>query len=316
MVIEEHLKAATVFDHFDGILGTSKERVCSLDFGRLGLPSLDLSSLDSCFSEQEVWSIIHALSPDNASGPDGFTWRFYQTAWSVIKRDVLQALIALWSLDDHSFYLLNQALIILLRKKENATEVTDFWPISLIHSFSNLFAKLLSTRLAPHMKSLVKPNQSAFIHGRVIHDNFKAVQSMVKLLYARRQACILLKVDITKAFDMVAWSFLVELLRHVGLFVPIKADIDRVCCSFVWVGTTSASDGKCMVAWSRVTRPSKLGGLGILDLTAMGYALQLWWEWLAREDLDMAWMALPSKMEVTVRAMLEVSTIVQVGNGA
>jgi hypothetical protein len=102
----------------------------------------------------------------------------------------------------------------------------------------------------------------------------------------------------------------------VGLFVPIKADIDRVCCSFVWVGTTSASGGKCMVAWSRVTRPSKLGGLGILDLTAMGYALRLWWEWLAREDLDMAWMALPSKMEVTVRAMLEVSTIVQVGNGA
>jgi hypothetical protein len=64
---------------------------------------------------------------------------------------------------------------------------------------------------------IVKPNQSVFIQGRVIHDNFRAVHSAAKLLHAHRHQCILLKVNIAKAFDTVAWSFLLDMLRHMGL---------------------------------------------------------------------------------------------------
>jgi hypothetical protein len=66
------------------------------------------------------------------------------------------------------------------------------------------------------MNRLVLPNQSSFILGRAIHDNFWAVQSAAKLLHARRIASILLKVDIAKAFNIVNWSFLHDLLRHLG----------------------------------------------------------------------------------------------------
>jgi hypothetical protein len=40
--------------------------------------------------------------------------------------------------------------------------------------------------------------------------------------------------------------------------------------------------GKCMVAWKHVTRSVELGGLRVLNLTTLGYALHLRWEWLAR----------------------------------
>jgi hypothetical protein len=50
-----------------------------------------LSCIISVFSEEEVWSIIKAMSPDKASGPDGFTGRFYQIAWPIIKGDVMNA---------------------------------------------------------------------------------------------------------------------------------------------------------------------------------------------------------------------------------
>jgi hypothetical protein len=106
--------------------------------------------------------------------------------------------------------------MILLRKKEEAVEVKDFRPISLIHSFSKLFAKLLSTRLALFMHRLVLPNQSVFIRGRAIHDNFRAVRSTAKLLHARRRPSVLLMIDIAKAFDTVEWTFLIELLCHMG----------------------------------------------------------------------------------------------------
>jgi hypothetical protein len=63
------------------------------------------------------------------------------------------------------------------------------------------------------MRDLVAPNQSAFIRGRAIHDNFRAVQSTAKKLHARRFLSVLLKIDIAKAFDSV---ILLDLLRHMG----------------------------------------------------------------------------------------------------
>lgn len=55
--------------------------------------------------------------------------------------------------------------MVLLKKKQDAEQVKDYRPISLIHSVGKLFAKTLSRRLAPHLLDLVQPNQSAFIKG-------------------------------------------------------------------------------------------------------------------------------------------------------
>jgi hypothetical protein len=71
-------------------------------------------------------------------------------------------------------------------------------------------------RLTPFMPRIVKLNQSAFIRGRQIHDNFRAVQLTCRWLHARHHPTVLLKVDLAKAFDTVAWPFLLEVLQHIG----------------------------------------------------------------------------------------------------
>jgi mannosylglycoprotein endo-beta-mannosidase len=110
----------------------------------------------------------------------------------------------------------NQALIALLPKCVDAVEVKDFRPISLIHSVAKLVAKVLSSRLAPSMSQIVGPHQSAFIHGRCLHDNFQLVQSTARKLHRLRKDAILLKLDITKAFDTVDWAFLLDVLAKLG----------------------------------------------------------------------------------------------------
>jgi hypothetical protein len=77
----------------------------------------------------------------------------------VFKRDIIQTLADLWSMDGHSFYLINQAYMILLQKKKEAEEVKEFRPISLIHSFSKLFTKLLSLRLPRSCTCLSSPTK-------------------------------------------------------------------------------------------------------------------------------------------------------------
>jgi hypothetical protein len=96
---------------------------------------------------------------------------------------------------------LNTAYITLLPKKVDVVEIKDFQPISLIHNFAKLVTKLLA---------------SALVRGRKIHDNFMLVQQMVKSLHNKKEAHILLKLDISKAFDSVSWSFLLEIMRKVG----------------------------------------------------------------------------------------------------
>jgi hypothetical protein len=107
-------------------------------------------------------------------------------------------------------------MMVLLRKKDAPTTMKDYRPISLIHSFSKLFTKCLAKRLASRLKDIVAPNQSAFIRGRSIHDNFRAVQLACRWLHSKKSPAVLLKVDIAKAFDSVSWTFLLEVLQHIG----------------------------------------------------------------------------------------------------
>ncbi|XP_066334366.1 uncharacterized protein [Miscanthus floridulus] len=152
---------------------------------------------------------ISELPLDKALGPDGFIGLFYKVAWPIIKQDVVNAFNAFWSLDGRNFNLINDAFMILLKKKNEAQEICDYHPISLMHSFGKLIAKCLAHRLALVLNDLVHPCQSAFIQGRSIHDNFRAVQLTCKTLHQKKQGCLLLKIDIVKAFDSL-WRCLAD----------------------------------------------------------------------------------------------------------
>jgi hypothetical protein len=104
----------------------------------------------------------------------------------------------------------------LLKKKNDASLISDYRPISLVHSFAKLLTKVLAKRLAPKLDSLVHQNQSAFIKGHVIHDNFKAVDLTAKCLHRIKVSCALAKIDIAKAFDTVSWRYLLRIMQHMG----------------------------------------------------------------------------------------------------
>ncbi|WVZ69147.1 LOW QUALITY PROTEIN: hypothetical protein U9M48_017983 [Paspalum notatum var. saurae] len=204
-VLDPDRMAEALYNHYNIVLGQSFLRGHRLDFG---LGSL-LRGLDHCFTEEEIWGIIREMPSEKAPGPDGFTGLFFKTTWSIIKEDVVNAVNAFWSLDYRSLYLVNDAYLVLLKKKDQPKEIKDYRPISLIHSFGKLLTKLLANRLAPRLDGLVMKNQCAFIKGRSIHDCFRAVQLSCRLLHRK-------KVDIARAFDSVSWPFLLELLEHLG----------------------------------------------------------------------------------------------------
>jgi hypothetical protein len=116
----------------------------------------------------------------------------------------------------HSFHMVNEGILRLIPKSSGAVALKDYHPISLICLVGKLFSKVLSNRLALRLGSLIHATQTAFIRGRVIQDNFWYVQSAAKLLHIRNKPSLLLKVDISRDFDSVAWPFLLEVMHHVG----------------------------------------------------------------------------------------------------
>jgi hypothetical protein len=173
----------------------------------------DLQELEAIFTEREVWETIKEMPADRAPGPDGFIGAFYQRAWPVIKADVMAGLLKLGVGDGRGFARLNKALITLIPKKQEAMEIGDYRPISLVHSFSKLFSKVVANRLRRRLPDLVSANQSAFVKRRCLHDNFLLVRQVARRINQRKQAGVLLKLDLTRAFDSISWGFLFEVLR-------------------------------------------------------------------------------------------------------
>jgi mannosylglycoprotein endo-beta-mannosidase len=95
----------------------------------------------------------------------------------------------------------------------------------LIHGVAKWVAKVISNRLSPLLPGMVGAHQSAFVHGRCLHENFMMVQGTARKLHCLKQPTILLKLDITKAFDMVDWFFLLEVLRKMGFGARLLACI-------------------------------------------------------------------------------------------
>jgi hypothetical protein len=91
----------------------------------------------------------------------------------VIKADLMAAIILTVQQGDvMGLRLLNAAFITLIPKKNVVLAAKDVRPINLVHSFGKLLTKILANRVAPILDSLISTNQSAFICGRCIHDNF------------------------------------------------------------------------------------------------------------------------------------------------
>ena len=60
-------------------------------------------------------------------------------------------------------------------------------------------------------RQMISNAQSAFIKRRCIQDSFMYVRNLARAYHRKKTPALLFKLDISKAFDMVSWEYMLEL---------------------------------------------------------------------------------------------------------
>ncbi|GJZ69240.1 reverse transcriptase domain-containing protein [Tanacetum coccineum] len=89
-------------------------------------------------------------------------------------------------------------------------------PISLIECVYKVISKILGSRLAKVIGSIIGLDQSTFTKGSQILDGCLIANEIVHMAKLEDQRMFLFKVDFGKAFDSVNWNFLLDIMRKMG----------------------------------------------------------------------------------------------------
>ena len=162
----------------------------------------------------EVKQVVFSMDGESAAGPDGFTGQFFTFAWEVVAEDVYKTILSFFCGAELPRSI-TVTTVVLIPKVQCPQDFTQYRPISLCNFINKVISRILSDRLAPMLPSLISAQQSGFIKGRQLADNFLLAQELVSDIgKSSRGGNVVLKLDMMKAYDRVSWSFLLQVLRR------------------------------------------------------------------------------------------------------
>ncbi len=179
----------------------------------------DNTAICSVPNEEKIKDSLFSMESLKSPGPDGLPPLFYKHYWSIVKKDVIAAVQNFFT-SGKLVKQSNHTFIALIPKVEGASKVNQFRPISLCNVSYKIAAKILASRLKGILPRIVSPWQDAFVPGRLIQDNTIIAQEVVSSMKKSiaKDGFMAIKLDMEKAYDMMEWSFLLNILPHHSQF--------------------------------------------------------------------------------------------------
>ena len=151
--------------------------------------------------------------------PDGMSPYFFQKLWHIVGPNVTSAVLSVLH-SRRCLHKMNLAHIILIPKKNKLEHMCEYRPISLANVVSRMASKVMANRLKTILPNVISNAQSAFVPNRLIIDNTTVAFEMLHRMRNWRKGKIghiAVKLDISKAYDQVEWSFLWQIMLKIGL---------------------------------------------------------------------------------------------------
>jgi len=186
------------------------------------------------FSVDEVEKALNSIGDLKAPGPDGLPAIFYKKCWDLVGNKVTDEVLVVLAGGDFPDGWIDTT-IALIPKVSNPEEVKDLRPISLCNVLYKMVSKVLANRLKVILPEIISPAQSAFVLGRLISDNTLVAYEILHYMRNKRRGeadYATIKLDMSKAYDMVEWNFLKDMMTRMG-FSHVWTDLIMKCVSSV-----------------------------------------------------------------------------------
>ena len=165
-----------------------------------------------------------ATCKDSSPGPDGIPYSFLKHFWKVMG----PAILAAWqySLDTGELPPSHKLSYLRLIPKagKDPRIMTNLRPITLSNTDHKLITKTYSRKLTKLVAPLISEEQTAYIPGRLINDNVRALLMTIDLADLDPEIDgALISLDAKKAFDSVDHRFIKKTLEAFGFanFIPV-----------------------------------------------------------------------------------------------
>lgn len=179
------------------------------------LSELSRIELDRALSLPELTDAVNHLNNNKAPGIDGLPSEFYKTFWETIGSDLLDVFNE--SIEDMLLPIsCRRAVVTLLPKKGDLTNLKNWRPVSLLCVDLKIFSKALYNRIRTVLAEIIHIDQSYCVPGRKISNNIRLITDVVEYSNFMSLPLGVVSLDQEKAFDRVSHQYLLNTLRAFG----------------------------------------------------------------------------------------------------
>jgi hypothetical protein len=167
--------------------------------------------------EGEILLALKSIGDLKAPGLDGYSAYFFKATWSIIKKDVIAAVMEFFY-ENNIYSAINSTLVTLIPKHSATKTIKEYRPISCCTTIFKIISKIMTMRLCKVMNSIVNTSQAAFVPGQHIHDHILLAYELIRG-YNKKGGTpkCMMQLYLQKAYDTVDWLALQHILREIRL---------------------------------------------------------------------------------------------------
>eukprot|EP00253_Pinus_taeda_P021717 PITA_21717 len=164
---------------------------------------------------EEVEDIVRNMKRNKARGPDGYTVEFFQVGWHFLAAEVLEV-VEEARINQIIWPGINSTLLTLIPKTNQADQAEGFRPIAVCNVIYKIVALVVAQRLKSILPSIISLEKTWFVEGRKILDGLVVAQEVIHTLKKKKEKGMLIKLDLSKAYDRLSWKYLETILKAFG----------------------------------------------------------------------------------------------------
>jgi hypothetical protein len=157
--------------------------------------------------EEEVHDSLFSLQKGKIRGPDGLNMEFYVGFYELLKDDLLKVVRESQS-SGKVLGCLNSTFLALIPKNQSGRSFSDYHLISCCNIIYKIISKVIAYRLKLMLSDVISKEQFGFLSNLQIHDVLALAQESLNSIKVSKQEVSILKLDLSKAYDRVSWTFI------------------------------------------------------------------------------------------------------------